>query len=80
MKELEDVYYDYTCIEHDLQCLLQILEILEDYYDEAGKQETKCIIHIVKKNVEAGRMWLKKNNNRFDICMMGKIDITVDEE
>lgn len=72
MKVLYDIEYKYICIEYDLECLLQIMDILEDFYDESESQETKRVIHIMKKNVEAGRKELRKTNTEFDKYLMSK--------
>ncbi len=81
MNTLDDLLYNYYRVYHDLDCLLHVLEILLDYYEQAeGHRETEKVLHIIKKNLEADKKNLRDNNNGFDEYLMGKIDITVDEE
>ena len=81
MNTLDDLLYNYYRVYHDLDCLLHVLDILLDYYEQAeGHRETEKVLHILKKNLEAVRKDLKENNNEFDEYLMEKVDIANHDE
>lgn len=58
---------NYVCVYHNLMCLLHVVGILLDHYEqEEGHRETEMVLHIIKKNLEADKKELRDNNNEFD--------------
>lgn len=81
MEKLKDIQYNYVCVYHNLMCLLHVVGILLDHYEqEEGHRETEMVLHIIKKNLEADKKDLRDNNNEFDEYLMDKVDIVDDEE
>ena len=73
MRKLDDPLHNYYCVYHNLICLLHVVGILLDHYEqEEGHRETEMVLHIIKKNLEADKKDLRDNNNEFDKYLMGK--------
>ena len=66
MNTLDDLLYNYYRVYHDLDCLLHVLDILLDYYEQAeGHRETEKVLDILKKYTQLRNMKGRNNMKRF---------------
>ena len=65
-EKLDKIYKNYAEVENDMRCLLQTLELYEDYYCEEEMNEVADTMNIIRKVVEVSQQELRENNDRLD--------------